>query len=162
MEPCTRIYPAHIMLLPTQLCRQGDRSPVSFATQKFTFQIPLTPCITSIGSFASQAKQPLLSEEEANTICLVPIRCSEQCSQSSTPEHSWNCWSCRERKPSQSVPRAGLDPPCAPEELWDGERSTWKRSVDRSSSWKAHLSCQQAPFLGAAAAKRRQIRKTEA
>ena len=34
--------------------------PVSFTARKFRLQIPLRPCTTPIGSFASQAQRPLL------------------------------------------------------------------------------------------------------
>lgn len=63
---------------------------------------------------------------------------------------------------------AGLqrDPRAFPEQDWISPPHPSRMGRDAHGgevfpSWKAHLACQWAPFLGAAAAKRRQIRKTE-
>lgn len=137
--------------------------PVSFTDQIFRLQIPLRPCITH-RKFCFPSPVAPASERRQIPLCkvvvfcpLVPISCSEQCSDTPSPEYSWSCWSHSREKPS-TFPEQGWIRPLL---LWDKERCTWRRSVTGSPSWKAHLACQWAPFLGAAAAKRRQIRKTE-
>lgn len=129
-----------LMLLPTQLLRQGDRSPVSFAVQKFRLQIPLRPCITPIEIFASQAQQLRLPEETntnlpgANSLNNAPTVPALSTAGAAGLVGREN--------PPRVFPEQGWISLCLWELLWDGERCTWKRSMDRSSSWKAHLSCQ--------------------
>lgn len=119
---------------------------VSFTAQKFRLQGPLRPCITPVGSFASQAQWPLLVRGICKVVvfCLVPISCSERCFRAPRPEQSWSCWSHSRGEP-RAFPEQGWIKSPAP--LGWGEMHTEEKR-EQEPQLESPSCLSMGPFFG--------------
>lgn len=123
--------------------------PVSFTAQKFWLQIPLRPCITPVGSFASQAQQPLLVRggkyEFARLSCFAWCLLTALSDALALPALSKaGAAGLVVGGRAQSLPRAELDQSPAP--LGRGEMHTEKHEQEPQLESPSHLPV--GPFLG--------------